>query len=272
MGSKGKSLLSRCLFNANKLETNDRLWNAMQPALQLATRFLLTNHPCITGIQDITNRYTVPDHLYKNRTDQDPNEVKFRVKSDPQPLDPDHLPSAQRLQSFPGFSPIAVSQRVLEKALDLRLESAFYSSGQYKEHCIARTVIPGITCPDSPINVTIDAELLWMLLSDKYSKSEKMMASLVFAASLAHEMMVSASILPRRDKRHNSQDDHCSMHGRSFLRNGCTALSVSGSRTLTSLRHATIYGTSSAQRGNGPMNPTLTMTQLMKLVTLSSTT
>ncbi|KAJ4323116.1 hypothetical protein N0V84_004516 [Fusarium piperis] len=185
----------RYVYNLNGVReewdprTNDRVWNAMQPALQLATRFLLTNDPCITGLQDATNRYKVPDHLYKNRTDQDPDEVKFKVKSDPQPLDPDHLPAARRLQRYPGFSAIATSQRVLEKALDLRLESAFYSSGKYNQHCIARTIMPGITLPDGPINITIDAELVWILISDKYSKSEKMMGSIVFASSLAHEIM-----------------------------------------------------------------------------------
>ncbi|WAO90628.1 Hypothetical protein NCS54_00806400 [Fusarium falciforme] len=170
--------------------TNDRLWNAMQPALQLATRMLLTNDPCIVGLQDITNRYRVPDHLYKNRTGQDPNEVKFKIKSNQQPLDPERLQSAQRLQSCPGFSAPAVSQRALERVMDLKLQSAFYSSGgKYMDHCIARTFMHGVASPDGPIKVTIDAELLWMVMSDKYSKSEKMMASLVFAAALVHEMM-----------------------------------------------------------------------------------
>ena len=210
MGSKGECLLSRFMFGANKLETNDRLWNAMQPALQLATRMLLTNDPCIVGLQDVTNRYRVPDHLYKNRTGQDPDEVKFKIKSDQQPLDPEHLPGAQRLQSCPGFSAPAVSQRALERVMDLKLQSAFYSSGgKYKEHCIARTFMHGVASVNGPIKVTIDAELLWMVMSDKYSKSEKMMASLVFAAALVHEMMVSTAPKDTRDATNKATTAAC---------------------------------------------------------------
>lgn len=198
------------MFGANNLETNDRLWNAMQPALQLATRMLLTNDPCIVGLQDVTNRYRVPDHLYKNRTGQDPNEVKFKIKSNQQPLDPERLQSAQRLQSCPGFSAPAVSQRALERVMDLKLQSAFYSSGgKYMDHCIARTFMHGVASPDGPIKVTIDAELLWMVMSDKYSKSEKMMASLVFAAALVHEMMVSTAPKDTRDATNKATTGAC---------------------------------------------------------------
>lgn len=200
MGSKGERLPSRGTFGANKLKTNDRLWNAMQPALQLATRMLLTNHPCIVGMQDVTNRYRVPDHLYKNRRGQDPDEVKYKIKSDQQPHDPEHVRAAQRLQSCPGFSAPAASQRALERVMDLKLQSAFYSSGgEYKDHCIARTFMHGISHREGTIKVTIDAELLWIVISDKYSKSEKMVASLVFAAALVHEMMVSTAPEDTRD-------------------------------------------------------------------------
>ncbi|EEU38970.1 uncharacterized protein NECHADRAFT_81502 [Fusarium vanettenii 77-13-4] len=186
----------RYVYNLNGVReewdprTNDRLWNAMQPALQLATRMLLTNHPCIVGMQDVTNRYRVPDHLYKNRKGQDPDEVKYKIKSDQQPLDPEHVRGAQQLQSCPGFSAPAASQRTLERVMDLKLQSAFYSSGgKYKDHCIARTFMNGVSHREGTIKVTIDAELLWIVMSDKYSKSEKMVASLVFAAALVHEMM-----------------------------------------------------------------------------------
>lgn len=174
----------------------------MQPALQLATRILLSNDPCIVGIQDTTNRYRVPDYLYKNQAGQDPNEVKFKIKPDQKPFDPEHLQGAQKLQNCPGFSASAVSNRVLEKVMDLKLESAFYSDeGQYNNHCIGRTLSHKVVSPTGAINVTIDPELLWMVMSDKYSKSEKMMASLVFATTLAHEMMVS-TVTQRYKRRH----------------------------------------------------------------------
>ncbi|RSM12711.1 hypothetical protein CDV31_006178 [Fusarium ambrosium] len=165
--------IPRYVYNLNGVReecdpaTNDRVWDAMQPALQLATRMLNTNHPYTKAMQDVTNRYKVPDHLYKNRRSQtNPDEVKFKAKSDPDPHDPDHLMGAQRLQSFQ------------------------FSARAYDDHCIAHTLFPGgYSAKEDSIDISIDAELVWFILSDKHSKSEKMMASLVLAASIAHEMM-----------------------------------------------------------------------------------
>ncbi|RSL63094.1 hypothetical protein CEP54_005366 [Fusarium duplospermum] len=185
----------RYVYNLNGMreeldpKTNDRVWDAIQPALQLTTRMLHTNHPFTTSMQDITNRYKVPGHLYQYRVGQDPWEVKFKAKPDPHPLDPAHLMNARRLQNV-QFSARAISRRTLKRVLTLRLESAFYSTGKFEDHCIARTTfLNGISDKNSPIQITIDAELVWMILSDKYSKSERMMASLVLASTLAHEMM-----------------------------------------------------------------------------------
>jgi hypothetical protein len=40
------------------------------------------------------------------------------------------------------------------------------------------------------IMIEIDAELVWPLLVDKYTKSEKLMANIILATTITHEMMV----------------------------------------------------------------------------------
>ncbi|KAM5354217.1 hypothetical protein ACJ41O_000867 [Fusarium nematophilum] len=178
--------------------TNDRVWDAMQPALQLATRFLLAEDTFTYSLQDVTHRYEVDSVLYYFQPGQTLwNKTKFKRELDLN--DTSLLEGARKMSQLPGFNPSSQTFNVLDQLLELRLGSGFHDfENKPMDHAMGRTHYPYLTSPDAKITVSVDAELVWVLMVDKYSKSEKMMASIVLAATLAHEIMVSKTPFCRR--------------------------------------------------------------------------
>ncbi|KAF4988516.1 hypothetical protein FDECE_15003 [Fusarium decemcellulare] len=174
--------------------TNDRVWEAMQPALQLATRLLQSDDPFTQALQNVTNRFWIDSSLYPN----DPNtytEPRTKFVRDDSGMT-GRVNGAQALSQDIGFSAMAESWQALNQVLELRLCSGFHHWGEYKSYCLGRTTFPSLTDPSSKITIYVDAELVWILMVDKYSKSEKMMASFVLATTLAHEMMHAWACVP----------------------------------------------------------------------------
>lgn len=65
-------------------------------------------------------------------------------------------------------------------------ESPMFSS----QLTMGETDIDDISQVDQPIRCSIAAELVWPLLTDSISGSEKLMASFVVATTVVHEIMV----------------------------------------------------------------------------------
>ncbi|KAF4997169.1 hypothetical protein FGRMN_4064 [Fusarium graminum] len=152
--------------------TNDRVWDAMQPALQLATRFLMLEDSFILGLQDITNRLL----------------RKLKFVRDINPVDPTRVYGAKQLKDT-GVDVWAANFEVLYQIFEIRLGSGFDFDGKAKQHISGRQRAPIFFNQGDKISVDIDCELVWPLIVDKYTKSEKLMASLTLATTLAHEMM-----------------------------------------------------------------------------------
>ncbi|KAF5025927.1 hypothetical protein F66182_1962 [Fusarium sp. NRRL 66182] len=173
----------------NILENNDRVWEAMQPALQLATRFLMVDDAFIKGLQDITNRCLVDQKEFLPEEEKSLR-IKFSRELDPE--DPTRLVAARRLANTGNFDAWKHSWTSLSQIFEIKLRSGFYNEGKRDEHVMGRTTYGSFFSSRDKITVEIDAELVWPLLIDKYSKGEKMLASIVLASTLAHEMMVLA--------------------------------------------------------------------------------
>ncbi|KAM0561286.1 hypothetical protein ACHAPJ_003165 [Fusarium lateritium] len=173
---------------------NDRVWNAIQPALQLATRFVMADDSFTKGLQDITNRLWVDNKLFAFQPKQTWTvRTKFERESDTE--DPNRLKTAQELADT-GIDAWAYSWKALCQVFEIKLTSGFHFDGTPKSHIMGRTITPQIFGRRSKVIVEVDAEMVWPLIVDKYTKSEKMMASLVFASTLAHEMMHAFACIP----------------------------------------------------------------------------
>ncbi|EMT65996.1 hypothetical protein FOC4_g10008114 [Fusarium odoratissimum] len=120
--------------------TNDRVWSAMQPAIQLASRLLGMDDTFISSLLDITNRLWISPRLFQHQPGQD-RDNKIRFVPDLDPDDPSRLDGAKAV-------------------------------------------------------IDSDCELVWPLINDTYSNSEKLKASLILATTIAHEMMHACASIP----------------------------------------------------------------------------
>lgn len=173
---------------------DDRVWDAMQPALQVATRILNVNDSFMDAARDVTNRTKV-DPWLETRTDQ--GEVvmypNFKFKRYFDEFDPLASQPARQLRNIPGIDPQALTWKALDRMLRFKLADLHYcqTDGKFRRHGpLGVTQTCRIRDEGYPIEITLDATLIWYLMSDECSESEKMMNNLVLGQTIAHEMLV----------------------------------------------------------------------------------
>lgn len=172
-----------------QLKNNDRVWNALQPALQLSSRLLLMNENFISGLQDITNRFWIEDKLFAGLKGQDRTR-KLKFMHDPNFRGRGKLAGAQEIKDS-GLDVLALSMEVLRQLFRIKLSSGFDMDARPTRHItLGQQNAPYFFKPGNKIIIDIDAELVWPLLVDKYTESEKLMANVVLATTITHEMMV----------------------------------------------------------------------------------
>ncbi|KAF4454675.1 hypothetical protein F53441_2753 [Fusarium austroafricanum] len=170
-------------------KTNDRVWNAMQPALQLASRLLHENvdDGFIGSLQDITKRLWVDPNRFKQQDGQH-RDKKIQFKRTINPMDPRRIFGAKDVEDCIDVH--KASWDALLQIFEIELSSGFNFKGyQQRDHNVGNTSNWSVYRPGDKVRVKIDAELVWPLIVDKYSKSEKLKASVILATTLAHEMM-----------------------------------------------------------------------------------
>ncbi|KAG4254153.1 hypothetical protein FPRO04_06512 [Fusarium proliferatum] len=184
----------RLIYNLNgrreewNVRTNDRVWDAMQPALQLASRFIEMDDPFISSLLDITNRLWIDPRLFQNQPGQD-RDKKIRFVPNLDPDDPSRLNGAKAVIDS-GINPRAATWQALLQIIKIELTSGFVSEGRQQRDHSAGNTDSWVTQPFAfNLRVTIDCELVWPLINDTYSSSEKLKASLILATTIAHEMM-----------------------------------------------------------------------------------
>ena len=145
----------------------------------------------IDGLKDITNRFWIDERLFIDMKGQNRNK-KVRFLRDGDALGPRKVEGAQKLKDT-GIDTNSLSWEALCRVFSIKLTSGFDSKGKtIKDYWrLGYCSAPEFFDHHTKIIVHIDAELVWPLLVDKYTKSEKLMANIVLASCIAHEMMVS---------------------------------------------------------------------------------
>ncbi|KAI0846667.1 hypothetical protein F5Y00DRAFT_271802 [Daldinia vernicosa] len=194
----------RFLYNLNgvreewDMRTNDTLWAAMQPALLLLSKMLLSGHPGIQALMDLRTRYKIPDHLVADRDNpRTPNLVGYRPVEE-MVLDlKNSWPEMIALNNM-GYDFIENTWRVLFYCLRFEISCAWFEPTESDDADAidgvkeTKTLVYGVTQAsgsgrDTVISIWIAAELIWPLLVPQYSQSEKLTASFLVASTLMHE-------------------------------------------------------------------------------------
>ncbi|KAG5777483.1 hypothetical protein H9Q73_008844 [Fusarium xylarioides] len=121
----------RLIYNLNgrreewNPRTNDRVWDAMQPAIQLASRFIEADDPFISSLLDITNRLWLDPRLFQNQPGQD-RDKKIRFVPDLDPDDPSRLKGAKAVIDS-GINPRAATWQALLQTIKIELASGFHA-------------------------------------------------------------------------------------------------------------------------------------------------
>ncbi|KAF3065975.1 hypothetical protein GL218_09222 [Daldinia childiae] len=197
----------RYLYNLNgvreewDMKTNDTLWAAIQPALLLVSKMLLSGHPGIRDLMDLRTRYKIPDDLVAERENpRTPHVVGYRSMEKTVLNLENSWPEMIQLDRL-GYDFIENVWRVLFYCLRFDISCAWFEPNESEARSAvdgvneARTLIYGVTQPsghgkDSIITIWLAAELIWPLLVPQYSQSEKLTASFLLASTLLHEFGV----------------------------------------------------------------------------------
>ncbi|KAI0005266.1 hypothetical protein F4779DRAFT_50597 [Xylariaceae sp. FL0662B] len=188
----------RLLYNLNgerqewNVRTNDTLWNALQPALQLITRVLNSWHPALIAVMDLRTRQPV-DSARDGRTNP---ETPFITKF-VQQQDMDISKTYQQIRELNdlGYNWCDEVMRVLHRHFRLDLSAAHLGIGESTEGVPIESdnFSYGWTFrwgaeEGTTITSYVSVELIWPLLVPQYSQSEKMAASFQIATTLLHEI------------------------------------------------------------------------------------
>ena len=169
------------------------LWNALQPALQLATRLMEAKEPFYDALRDV-RKWCFVDPSLDIRSDAEKQTHRL-VKFCRDPPYGKTIAGSLNLRPSPTFDPAALSWRVLERDCVIRLCGCQYmmkpESTEFKlGACQGCAWAAEASDPHKPIVITIGFEPVLPLLTNRYSESEKMMASYILALTITHEFVV----------------------------------------------------------------------------------
>ncbi|KAI2605638.1 hypothetical protein GGR54DRAFT_644271 [Hypoxylon sp. NC1633] len=180
--------------------TNDSVWQALQPALQLATRVLDSRPPGMRAALDMRTRQPQPQHMDgRPRPRPTPAVTTYGPVSD---IDRHKMYPQIRMLDDMGFDWDGNVAAVLASVLRLTIGCAYFTpapawdpnTNTYDKLGEDLSVTYGWThChragADSQITITIPAELIWPLMTNAFSQSEKLTTSFAIATTLLHEFM-----------------------------------------------------------------------------------
>ncbi|KAI1857434.1 hypothetical protein JX265_011169 [Neoarthrinium moseri] len=169
---------------------NDRVWDALQPALQIVSRILRQRPRVWEALKDLRTRQKI-DSSYDTREDPRTTHLVKMVAVDDINLDLCWEP-VQRLTEL-GFNSVQRVEEVLDGAVTYTIGTGFMDlyGGNNKEDAFTYGITGGFESQD--IEIRLAAELVWPLLVPEYSNSEKLAASWSVASTLLHEIMHATS-------------------------------------------------------------------------------
>lgn len=180
------------------LQHDDTLWTALQPALQIVSQVLNSQHPATWVWADIRKLRPVED----SRRSASNRYWKFFTSSE---LGVDVPSLSGEALNWPDFIDICATGfdttgyvcEILKRTIEWNIGGMWRinaddgdSSRAFGTTSVERTEkTPGE--PPFKIEVYIAAEVVWPLLVDEYSTAEKASASMFVAATMLHELAVS---------------------------------------------------------------------------------
>ncbi|KAI1373333.1 hypothetical protein F4677DRAFT_228627 [Hypoxylon crocopeplum] len=176
--------------------TNDALWTAMQPALQLVTRVLNSGPPGLHALMDMRTRLPLPAEKDAREEPETPSIPTYRNIEE---MDMDKtFPQIRRLHEL-GFDWIGKTYMILHTALYFDIGTVHLEPMQSDNpaavdgvmelknmaYGFSKYAMGGL---GTEITINVGAELLWPLLAPQLSQSEKLMTSFGVASTILHEI------------------------------------------------------------------------------------
>ncbi|KAH8681700.1 hypothetical protein BX600DRAFT_491873 [Xylariales sp. PMI_506] len=168
---------------------NDNLWKSLQPSLQLATRILKSEPAPWAAARDLRTRQMI-NSQYDPRP-ENARDISHLTKMVPvENIDLGKCWPSIRTLAHAGFDSVSFIDKFLERHLVLRIQSGFHiaEDGVSRHFSYGSTRIR-VRGHDSKIYVDIAAELIWPLLSDALSSSEKISTAWIITTTIIHELM-----------------------------------------------------------------------------------
>jgi len=186
---------------------NDAVWEVLQPALQLATRFVPACHRIFEAMLCVESRRRVdPSRIPDNGiTENKGNWIYFTTNYDRSPgsasRNPEQLGAPHMaVLDFYGFSLYETVQKFLTDRLRLQLYSSA-EAWKKGENLTIKDVVWGTTSSSGAedpgaagITIFLGAEMIWPLLMPEFTPKEKASCTMMIVATLLHEVAVSTSI------------------------------------------------------------------------------
>ncbi|KAH9889645.1 hypothetical protein F4778DRAFT_753602 [Xylariomycetidae sp. FL2044] len=178
------------------VRTNDVLWAALQPALLMVTKWLNMDHPFLAALMDMNTRQIVDPQRDPRPPGSFPTyltKIHYHHAVDPRTSWP---PIAQ-LRTL-GYNWVQRTLEVLNQTLQFDIGTGYrtYHQDRVEEHYTNITygcTQSNSTAGNTFIEIKLAAELMWPLLAEEYSASEKMNCSFNIAATLIHEFAHAAN-------------------------------------------------------------------------------
>ncbi|KAI6374041.1 hypothetical protein MCOR25_003274 [Pyricularia grisea] len=190
--------------------SDDRVWNALSPALQLLTHILIVDPPALKGLRNLYTRFQIdPQRDPWNavlKTQIQLSGFQGRVGWEAVPND-----DRSRFEGLAALHAAGVDlttgvEAIMRHCLRISIGSCHRGKKvppHQREPAHGNTYIHenGPSINDTEIRIVIGAELLWPLLSPDTTESEKISCSFGVACALLHEFAhateLACSLLPK---------------------------------------------------------------------------
>jgi hypothetical protein len=184
---------------------NDHVWDVLQPALQLVTRFLKTDHPYFVALLDAKSRRIIDASrlLFGKESTVNTNWISFTADFDPTKgstwENPEQLGAAciAEIDDY-DFDLAAAAANFLKDRLSFQI---FSSNSTWQKGQLMDEIIWGLTETfgqrdpmGAGITISIGAEMVWPLLIPEFTPAEKASCTMMIVATMLHEFAVSISI------------------------------------------------------------------------------
>ncbi|KAM0245164.1 hypothetical protein ACHAQJ_010627 [Trichoderma viride] len=168
-------------------EFSDKVWECLQPALQIATRLFCQDDPFFKAILDVRNWYEMPPTGNQNQRPTSPV-IKIEIRND----NSGAIGYRHNFRPSAAFDPVALTLQVLEKKLRWRIVNAHYDIespiGEFEAETAFGTTRFDLSSFHKYISIDISAEVVWQLLAAQLSSSEKTMISWMLSSTIVHEL------------------------------------------------------------------------------------